>query len=78
MCKRDSGTSQGFKGRTNKRWEGRAHLLFQLGLGQQLRDEVKTDMDGGDACHSERQQTLRVTLRERHRRQRKQGTLISE
>lgn len=31
---------------------GRVHLLFQLGLGQQLWDEVQTDMDGGDACHS--------------------------
>lgn len=33
-------------------WAGRVHLLFQLGLGQQLWDEVQTDMDGGDASHS--------------------------
>lgn len=38
------------------------HLLFQLGLGQQLWDEVKTDVDGGDSSHSERKQGLRVTL----------------
>lgn len=31
---------------------GRPYLLFQLGLGQKLWDEVQTDMDGGDACHS--------------------------
>lgn len=29
----------------------RAYLLLQLGLGQQLWDEVQTDVDGGDACH---------------------------
>lgn len=40
----------------------RGHLLFQLGLGQQLWDEVQTDVDGGDSCHSERKQGLRVTL----------------
>lgn len=45
------------------------HLLFQLGLGQQLRDEVQTDMDGGDASHSKRKQSLRVTLRHSGREQ---------
>lgn len=43
-------------------WGERGHLLFQLGLGQQLWDEVQTDVDGGDSCHSERKQGLRVTL----------------
>ena len=38
------------------------HLLLQLGLSQQLWDEVQADMDGGDASHSEGQQSLRVTL----------------
>lgn len=44
-----------FKARKARGEEGEVgclHLLFQLGLGQQLWDEVQTDMDGGDACNS--------------------------
>lgn len=66
--------------RENKRsgkapWGERGHLLFQLGLGQQLWDEVQTDVDGGDSCHSERKQGLRVTLGDK-REQGQNGTLV--
>lgn len=51
-----------------ERRRGEVYLFFQLGLGQKLWDEVQTDMDGGDARHSQRQQSLRVTLTERESR----------
>lgn len=55
----------GFKWREKQvkiKTAGWLHLFLQLGLGQQLWNKVQADMDGGDPCYSQRQQSWIVTL----------------
>lgn len=58
-------TRGGFKWREKQvkiKTAGWLHLFLQLGLGQQLWNKVQADMDGGDPCYSQRQQSWIVTL----------------
>lgn len=57
-----------FSQKTEEEQLGGLHLLLQLGLGEQLWDEVQTYMNGRDACHSQRQQSPRIALKDRKRR----------